>query len=177
MQRLHRFFWPLVVVTVAVYGAMALWAGPNISTTNGRGLPFDMQMLGYSYDEARAYLGSLTPEGLAFYAGPAQWLDTFFPALFAMVLGIGCWILLAERPLILRLAALFVAGLYALFDYLENAAVARMLASTPDSLSEPLVETASRWTVLKFFFVDAAITILIVLMIARFVSRLRQQAE
>lgn len=170
MKNARKLFWLLVLATTLVYGAMIFWAGPIISNSSDGGMPFDLRMFGYSHSEAQAFLAALTPAGTAFYLGSAMWLDTFFPAMFALVLAIGCWILLASRPLIMRVATSLMAAGYALFDYLENAAVARMLEAGPDQLSEILVATASRWTVLKFFFVDAAITVLIVLLIAKFIA-------
>jgi len=166
-----KAYWVLVAATVTVYGFMIFWAGPNIADMSGGGTPFDLHMFGYSHAEAQEFLAALTPGGAAFYLGPAMWLDTFFPAMFAVVLGAGCWILLDHRPLVMRIGAALLAGCYALFDYLENAAVVRMLNSVPEDLSVALVDTASRWTELKFFFVDAAITVLVVLVIARLLER------
>lgn len=167
-----KLYWLLVAATLAVYSALVLWVGPKIADLSSGGAAFDYFMLGYSHAEAKEFLAALTPEGAAFYLGPAMWLDTVFPAMLALVLGIGCWWLLRERPLILRLGAALIAAGYALFDYLENAAIARMLTYSADTLSAELVAGASRFTVLKFFFFDAAITVLIVLLIARAIWRL-----
>lgn len=168
-----KLYWLLFGLTAVVYGTMIFWAGPHIAASSGGRLPFDLHMVGYSFEEAQEFLTALTPEGAALYLGPAMWLDTFFPAMLALVLGWGSWMLLAHRGLILRIAVVVIAACYALFDYLENAAVARMLATPPEDLSHALVETASRWTVLKFFFVDAAITVICVLLVVRLIARFR----
>ncbi len=172
----HKLYWLLVVATVLLYATMIFWAGPQISDmSTAEKLPFDLRMFGYTHEEAQNFVASLSPGGLAFYLGPAMLLDTFFPAMFALVLGLGCWFLLAHRPLLMRVAALLIAAFYALFDYLENLAVTRMLNTHPEELPVQLAETASRWTVLKFFFVDAAITVLLVLLIARLITWLRKE--
>jgi cytidylate kinase len=157
----------LVVVTSAVYAGLVFVAGPQIAAGSNGGLPFDLHVMGYSPDQARAFLSALSDEARAVYGGLAMVLDSLFPGLFALVLGLGTWRLLRRQTLTLRLGAMALAGGYALFDYLENAAVRRMLAADPATLPDQLVETASRFTVLKFFFVEAALTVVVVLLVAR----------
>lgn len=178
MSGLRRFYWLLVIATAANYGLMLFWAGPKLTAMSKTGgLPFDLRMFGYNHAEAREYVASLSQEGLEFYLQTAM-LDTSFPAMFGLVLGMGGWLLLAHRPLILRIGMALIAACYTLFDYLENAAVARMISFDPaaETLPIALVATASRWTVMKFFFVDAALTVLLVLVLSNLITRLKESA-
>lgn len=177
MKIARQLYLFLILATLVIYGTMIFWAGPRIASESNGGIPFDLHVFGYSKAKADAFLAALSEDGRAFYLGPAMWLDTFFPAMLALVLGWALWRLLARQALILRIgAACLVAG-YALFDYLENAAVARILLAQTADLPTGLVATASRWTILKFFFVEAAVTVLVVLLVARAIRYFRHTAE
>ncbi len=174
----RKLYWLLVLTTVFVCGVMIFWASARLDEmSTGDGVPFDLRMFGYSHAEAQEYIASLTPGGAEFYLETAMLLDTFFPVMFALALAIGGWMLLIHKALVLRIGFATICAFYALFDYLENFAVSRMIGfeGGPEELPLLLVETASRWTVLKFFFVDAAVTVLIVLVIARMIGK--PQAE
>lgn len=163
----RKLFWLLVAATAVLYGAMLFGTGPVIMREAGGLWPFDVRMTGYSLDDARAFLTALSASGKSVYLGPAMWMDTVFPGAFALVLGLSLWGLSAGRRVAFRLAAVFAAALYGMFDYMENAAVATLLNTAPDALDAAIVARASRWTVLKFAFVDVAILLLAGLLIAR----------
>lgn len=144
-------FWFLAGATLVVYLFLVLVFGPRIHAATG-GLPvFDLRLGGYTLEEARAFLAALTPEAAQIYLGPVGWLDTLFPGLFAATLYCALVVLLRPR---LGGNARFVAALAAvpaIFDWLENAAVAAMVKAGPDGVTEQMAASASRWTVLKWW--------------------------
>ncbi len=172
MSTRQKLYWLLVIATTLVYGTMILVYGPRlVGLSSVGGWPFDLRMGGYSAQEARSYITSLGADGVAFYIGPVMWLDTFFPAMFALVIGIAMWTLLAKRGRILQVGSALITVAYTVFDYLENATLYKVMSMDLGSVPDHLIESASRWTILKFTFVDAMITILVALMILRFVNK------
>ena len=112
-------------------------------------------------------LAALTVEGADFYRGVQHRLDVIYPALLALTLyfamlslaphGLGPW----------RYLAGVIALPVALFDYLENSAVALMLEAEPLGLTYAMVADASRWTVLK----SGATTLAMVIVLLGMVSK------
>jgi hypothetical protein len=144
-------FWFLLGATLVVYAMLIFIFGPRLDAAAG-GLPvFDLRVGGYTLEEAKAYLAALTPEGREIYLGPVRWIDTLFPGLLAATLY--CALVVLLRPRLggaARIVAL-VPIIPAAFDWLENAAVAAMLRAGADGVTAQMVETASRWTVLKWW--------------------------
>jgi hypothetical protein len=67
----NRIFWLVVAATLGVYLVMVLWSIPRISAEAG-GLPvFDLRPGGYTFEEARAFLAALSPEGARSTRRPA----------------------------------------------------------------------------------------------------------
>ena len=123
----RRLFWLLVGVTLAVYGAIVLWSLPHVASAAGGLAPFDMRVTGYSFADALQFVTALTPEGRDFYLNVQQRLDLFYPALESLTL---FWSLAALLPrcwTFWRFAIAAAALPIAVFDYLENHAVAAML--------------------------------------------------
>ena len=144
-------FWFLLGATLVVYSFLIFIFGPRLDAAAG-GLPvFDLRIGGYTFEEAKTYLAALTPEGRDIYLGPVRLIDTIFPGLLAATLY--CALVVLLRPW-LGSNARFVAILPivpAIFDWLENAAVAAMLRAGADGVTPEMVETASRWTVVKWW--------------------------
>jgi hypothetical protein len=146
MSRAAWIFWTVFAVTMAVYLTIVLWTLPHLQQMAGGLAAFDLRPMGYSPAEARAVVGALGAAGADYYLNVQHWLDTAYPGLMALVLVLAFrW--LARGWLVWVLGA--GAVIAALFDYLENHAVAVMLRAGPDGLSDVMVESASRWTVLK----------------------------
>jgi hypothetical protein len=93
-----------------------------------------------------------------------QRLDILYPALAAMVMGLSLGALSPRRFGPWRWAAALAALPIAICDYLENHAVAAMIAAGPDGLTAALVDAASRWTVLKSASTTAVMVVLVVLL-------------
>ncbi len=84
-------FWLLV----GVYATMVVWSIPLLSKDAGGLEIFDMRSGGYSFEEARAVLAALSPEGVVFYETIQHRLDGIYPVLLAATLG---WSILRLSP-------------------------------------------------------------------------------
>ena len=164
-------FWLVFVVMAAVYATMLLWTLPAISAEAGGLAPFDMRPLGYSFDEARAFLAALSAEGRELYLHVQLWLDILYPVLLAATLVLA--IILLTTPGWLRWLLIVPALLGMVFDYLENLAIGRMLEAGPNSLTEALVTEASRWTMLKSGFTTISMVAVMILLGVWVVARRR----
>lgn len=153
-------FWALFAVTMAVYLIMILWSLPKISAAAGGAAPFDMRPFGYSFDEAKAFIGALSAEGKALYLNVQHRLDATYPALLAATLFFAIRALApGASPLPALLALVALPG--AVFDYLENSSVTAMLNAGASSLTPELVARASLWTLLKSTFTTIAMLMLL----------------
>lgn len=168
-------FWILFAVTMAVYGTMVLWSLPRISSAAGGLAPFDMRPTGYTFIEAQAFLNALQPEAVEFYLNVQERLDFAYPALLAITLFFAIAALLPRRlgAWLWLIALVAIPG--SIFDYFENAAVSAILVAGHDGLTLQLVETASRWTVLKSGFSTVAMVTLLVLAVVRVSGKLRSR--
>jgi hypothetical protein len=174
-------FWFLFAVTLAVYVTMLVWTLPAISAAAGGLAPFDMRPSGYSFDEAKAFLAALSPEGKARYLNVQHELDAAYPGLLAATLFFAIAALAPKRwgPWRWVLALTAIPG--ALFDYLENAAVTVMLTAGVDGLTPDMAATADRWTTFKSWTTSIAMTVLLVLLLVAgwrmLAARLRERAS
>lgn len=157
----------VVAVTLAVYLVMVLWSLPRITDWAGGLVPFDMRPLGYSPEEARAFLLALPAEGRAFYLDVQHKLDLVFPGLMALSLVLGFRHLApGASAFVLGLLAVSAAG----FDYAENAAVAALLSADP---TDAALVAASRLTLTKSIFVTLALSALLILLVRAGLKRWR----
>lgn len=170
-------FWTLFAATVIVYGVMVLWSLPILSEAADGLIPFDMRPAGYGLSEAQAFLAALPPDAVAFYLGVQHLLDTLYPALLTATLFFAIAALAPARIGGWRwlLAATALPG--AVFDWLENAAVAAMLNAGADGVTPELVATANRWTVLKSAFTTFAMAVLVVLLVRWAIGRFRRRGS
>lgn len=143
MTRVQPAWLGLTLVTAAVY-AILLWLGARyLYAGSDRLPPFDARVLGYSAQAAREYLAALGPDQVRIYTGPMHWIDTLFPPL------LGGWIWITLRWLGAA-RAVWLAPLYVLVDWGENALVGRMLEAGAQGVSDGLVAWASAATAVKF---------------------------
>jgi len=137
-------YWGVFAAALGVYAVMIVWTLPAITQSAGGLPPFDLRPMGYSADDARAFLSALGPEGRALYTGPQRILDIAYPALLGFVLiGALRHVYAKGWPLTLLV---FVALVGMGFDYLENMRVALLLAG---DVSDEIIAAASRATVMK----------------------------
>ncbi|MFM7334360.1 MAG: hypothetical protein ACKO1H_08095 [Tabrizicola sp.] len=157
----------VVSVTLAVYLTMVLWSLPRIADWAGGLVPFDLRPLGYSPEEARAFLAALPVEGRAFYLTVQHKLDLAYPGLMALSL-ILAFRRLAPGGMALAMGLLAAAG--AGFDYAENAAVSGLLAGVP---TDAAVIAASRLTLAKSACTTLALSVLLILLVRAGLRRWR----
>lgn len=143
---MQRAFWLCFTAAMAIYLTMVFWSVPFIvGQANGQ-VPFDMRPMGYSIDDARAFLAALSEDGRAFYLDVQQKLDLAYPALLGLALILGLQLAL-RRPwgTVFGLVALMATAA----DYFENHIVSGMLQVPVDQLDTVTVQVASFLTMSK----------------------------
>ena len=68
-----------VLWAVMFFGTLA-----HLQALAGGAAPFDIRPLGYSYEEARAFLEAIGEQGRAYYLRPELLLDTIYPPFYAV---------------------------------------------------------------------------------------------
>ncbi|MEM7283749.1 MAG: hypothetical protein AAF438_19210 [Pseudomonadota bacterium] len=158
-----KIYWVVVAAAVTNYLIMVLWSLPLVSEMADGGVPFDMRPGGYSFDDALVFLSIIDDAGREFYLDTQQLLDLFYPTLFAITVAIPL-VRFVPRHWGWTLAAIAIAA--GVFDYLENGAVAVLLTTEPESVTETMVFTASNWTLAKSISTTiASVALLIVISI------------
>ncbi len=170
-------FWGLVAAKAAVYLAMILWSLPRIASYANGQTPFDLRPTGYTFEEAKAFLAALGPEGADFYRDVQHQLDLFFPALAAAVVFFAIVWLLPRRLEGWRYVIAAPVVLMAVFDWSENHAVGQMLNAGAEGLTEELAGTANIWTIAKATASTVAYTALLALLIWNGVARWRRRSN
>jgi hypothetical protein len=168
MRTRWKAYWGLVAATLAIYLTMVLWSLRRISLSAGGQTAFDLRPSGYDFEAAQGFLAALDPAATAFYLDVQQTLDTAYPAMLAAVLAIAIFHLYPGPRAATRFLLLVPPIAGAVFDYLENAAVARMLTV---EITPEIVAAASRWTVLKSAFTSLAMFLLATLLLLHFWRR------
>ena len=149
-------FWTSFVLATGVYAVMVFWSLPALQHAAGGAVPFDLRPTGYSAAQAQAFLRALPQADKTFYLDVQQRLDSVYPALLAVTLGLGAYLLSPASWGLWRLTGAVFAVPGAIFDYIENARVAALLAADPETLDLHLVAAASHATVLKSMFTTVA---------------------
>jgi uncharacterized membrane protein YhaH (DUF805 family) len=162
--------WAATLVAIVVYVLMFTVTLPHLASLAGGEPMFDMRPFGYDFGIAQEILQRLGSNGALYYETVEHRLDFAFPIL--LVLSLIFWLIAAARRwqghgLPLSSVGLGVILLIAIIacaaDLGENAAVSAMLAVGPDSLTPGMVNTASTFTMAKFFFSTVAYIELIIL--------------
>lgn len=165
-----KVYWVLVAATVTNYLIMVLWSLPLVSEMAGGDVPFDMRPGGYSFDEAQVFLTAITDAGRDFYLDTQQYLDLFYPTLFAITAAISLNHLVptywGRTFVVLAIAA-------GVFDHLENSAVAVMLRAGPDTITEAMVSTASNWSLAKSISTTIVLVTLMVVLCIKGIAWLK----
>ncbi|MBO6719962.1 MAG: hypothetical protein JJ913_18560 [Rhizobiaceae bacterium] len=169
-------FWLLSAATLVLYLVMVKWSLPYIASEAGGLAAFDMRPVGYTFDDAHAFLAALSDAGNAFYRDVQHQLDLLFPGLLAAWLFLTIAALLPSRLGYWRYVIAAPVILTAVFDWAENGAVAGMLAAGTDGLTEEMVRTANGWTIAKATASTVAYTALLVLLIWKGVARWRRRS-
>lgn len=157
MNLTGRTLWAIAAVAAVMFVVLAVmslgWLSPE-GLSN-----FDARVLGYSTDEARAYLSVLPESSRAMYLGWFRALDTVFPLLAAIAMCGILWLNTAEWHLFRRVTSLGMIVAYLMMDLAENNFVGQLLES--DKPVDPaLVDRASDMTQLKWLFLALSLVLL-----------------
>ncbi|MFK8075700.1 MAG: hypothetical protein AB8B84_03875 [Granulosicoccus sp.] len=169
-----KVYWVLVTATVTNYLIMVLWSLPRVSEMAGGEVPFDMRPGGYSFDEAQVFLTVITDAGRDFYLDTQQYLDIFYPTLFATTAAIS---LLHLAPTYWGRSLSVLAIAAGLFDHLENSAVAVMLRAGPEAITEAMASTASNWSLAKSISTTIVLVALMIILCIKGIARLRTRKD
>lgn len=161
---LKQIFWICFLAAALIYVIMLTWTLPAITSAAGGNLPFDLRSMGYDLEDARMFLQALTPDGRQLYLNVQHKLDTAYPALMAIALGLGSYLLAPLSWKFGRWIGAAVSAVGAGFDFIENYYVANMLNSTAQTLDPELVWSASRASMVKSVSTTIAIFILLALL-------------
>jgi hypothetical protein len=128
----------LLVASGLVWAVMFFGPLAHLSRLAEGVSPFDIRPMGYSYDEAYAFLNAIGERGRRYYAYRELFLDMFYPPLYAISRGLPLWWLTmpgrlrdAPVPLSWRYAFIAVPSIMASLDVVENGCIARMLQHGP----------------------------------------------
>jgi hypothetical protein len=178
MTRRATAFWILFAATLAVYLVIILWSLPRITAAAGGATPFDLRPFGYTFEEARAFMTALSPDGTWFYIKIQHRIDLLYPALFGATLLFAIAYLLPEAWRAWRwVLAVVIAVPVTLFDYLENHFIVGMLKIGPDAITPEAVANTNRWTVLKSISTTVAMVVVLLLLILWAGAKLRARSS
>ena len=142
----------LLVASGLIWAVMFFGPLAHLSRLAGGATPFDVRPMGYSYDQARAFLEAIGEQGRNYYVSPELVLDMFYPPLYAASRGLALWWLTmpgrlreGSLPLSSRWALIALPVVMASLDVVENGCIGAMLWTWPD-LSPGLVLVSSTVT-------------------------------
>ena len=166
----------LLVASGLMWAVMFFGPLACLSRLAGGESPFDIRPMGYSYEEAYAFLNAIGEQGRLYYANRELLLDMFYPPLYAISRGLALWWLTmpgrlrdAPVPLSWRYALIAVPIIMASLDLVENGCIARMLRTWP-ILSHDLVQVSSLATRMKMIvgvLTELLMAVLAILWLAR----------
>lgn len=167
MTRYAKALIALTLVTAVTYGVLVGVGAANLVLGEGGLKPFDLRILGYSAEDAEAYLSLLQQPEVTLYTGFLRNVDTVFPLLFGLWMG-GClWGLTRHIHPWSRVILLVVPASYTMMDLCENALVADLVRGFQGPLDAELVALASSYTISKFVTLFVAFGLLLAMMLLR----------
>ena len=170
---MRLLFQILVLFSVILYGVMALWSFPLIAA-NANGLEgFDLRFMGYSVDDARAFLTALNDAGRTHYLTTQAQLDLAYPAILSLTLIIGMLRFGVRLRVFWRILLVLLPFAAGALDYVENALVAQLLSAQPEDVTDAMITQASLVTMAKSMLYALSIALVIVLAAAFAVRRRR----
>ena len=165
--------WPLfwASLALALFGAALIFlgTGPEIEAGAGGLAAPETRMGGYSQAELESYIAGLSPEARATYLGPHRIADTLFPIGFFATLALGSFLALRRWGAGWAAMASLPAFVYLVFDMMENATFALLLRVGP-GVDPGLAARADLATRAKFLFVDLALAVLALALLARLLA-------
>jgi hypothetical protein len=170
--------WVSFLGAAAIYIYMLTISLPKLTSYAGGLAPFDMRPGGYNWQAALQVLQALGPVGRGYYLTHQLVLDIAYPALLALFIWqmlnffarhqTNWWTIFLKR-------AAWAAPLVMIFDYGENALIAKMLIA--ENLTVDLVNMASAFSRAKAITTSLFLTLLLAAAIAYRWQRFRKPAQ
>lgn len=157
----------LSLVTAVTYAVLVGVGAVNLVLGEDNLTPFDLRILGYSPDDAEAYLALFGASEVALYTGFLRKVDTVFPLLFGLWMGWCLWGLTRQMHPWSRVILLVVPASYTLMDLCENALVADLVHGFQTPPDEALVALASSYTISKYVTLFVAFGLLLSMMLLK----------
>lgn len=153
----------VTLVTASVYAVLVTLGMRHLVLGVDALLPFDLRPMGYSFLDATAYLSILPPEVAVLYTGLIRRLDTVFPLLFGLWMGMVYWRSSPWMHPWSRIILLIAPASYTIMDLVENALVSEMVTLGMSAISPEVVNLASSYTISKFVTVSVAFSVMLVM--------------
>jgi len=151
----------IAALTAATYVVLVWILIFQIKPHAGGNLPLDLRLLGYTPDDARAFLHHLDPMGRIIYQNQVRWVDTVFPVLLAFVLGRLTFLTSSQFHLWSRVVLLVPVAGYVVMDLCENALIQELLRSGMVDFSQETARLASQFTTTKFVLLSVSIALVL----------------
>lgn len=165
-----------LIISNLIFATIMVWSLPHLASL-ANGMPmFDTRPTGYNLAEANNIIDALGKDGQHFYLNKQLWLDTVYPASFALSFGmlITKFSQNLDYQFSLVIILLLAPLLTAIFDYAENYYISDMLHN-PNHITAEMVEAANFATISKSVASSITqITAFILLVITLF-NRLRKR--
>lgn len=164
MKTRKILLWVSGSVTVIIMAVMNLWLIPAIEAGTEGMRFFDMNSFGYSLEQARAFLASLSPGGMRLALHTQLPLDFFYPVAYSAF-----FILVMKALTGKRTAFEIIPALLFVSDYTENILTVSILKA--GAVTEKLARIASAVTVTKSMLMYLTFLIVIIMFIRWIVSK------
>lgn len=151
----------IAALTAATYVVLVWILIFQIKPHAGGNLPLDLRLLGYTPDDARAFLHHLDPMGRMIYQNQVRWVDTVFPVLLAFVLGRLTFVTSSQFHLWSRVVLLVPVAGYVVMDLCENALIQELLRAEAADFSQETAHLASQFTTTKFVLLSVSIALVL----------------
>lgn len=151
----------IAALTAAAYVVLVWMLVFQVKPHAGGNLPLDLRLLGYTPDDARAFLQHLDPMGRMIYQNQVRWVDTVFPVLLAFVLGRMTFLTSFQFHLWSRVVLLVPVAGYVVMDLCENALIQELLRSEMADFSQETANLASQFTTTKFVLLSVSVALVL----------------
>ena len=151
------------IITAVICAVMNLYLIPHIEASTDGMKCFDMSVLGYSYEEAKTFVGSLSSESLGVYLNRQLPLDFVYPIAYCVFFSL-CILKMTKRKWLVCLPVVL-----AVFDYTENICSIIMLKNA--DFSQEIATLARCATTAKTLLMYAVFIVIIVLLIIFVVNK------
>jgi len=129
---------------------------------------FDMNSFGYTAENARLFLSTLSEEGRALCLNVQLPLDFFYPVAYTTFFILMMKLLIGRKSRLMLFPALLAAA-----DYAEN--ICTVLILRGESVSSALLGCASAFTVTKSTLMTVSVTIILIFLVKYLIRRRKEK--